>query len=428
MGGKRESSSNAKCPAGVEIRHWKNGTTSLRIIFRYRGVRCREGLKLPATANNIKYAANLRSEILSTIARGTFNYLDYFPDSLNAKKFGYKQPSNITIGTMLEDYLKQAERTLEYSTYIGYRKKTERYLFPNFRNLPIRELTPAMIREWVKDIKLTMKTVRNIIIPLRAVIETALVDEIIDKNPLDNIILNKLIDKETSKSDYEVDPFDRKEIAAILNTAEGQVKNLFQFAFFTGLRPSELIALEWNDIDWINGQAHISRAIVYGRVKKPKTKAGIRNVLLLPPALEALKAQKPFTFMKSKYVFHTPFSDKPWSAPFQIRHEAWVPILRKAGVRYRNPYQMRHTYASMMLSNGENIMWVAKQMGHVNIEMVMRIYGKWLPDNSIATGYKPVNDWSKHVELTKTNGPVVAPQSFKNDLALPRKEGHFNRT
>jgi len=46
----------------------------------------------------------------------------------------------------------------------------------------------------------------------------------------------------------------------------------------------------------------------------------------------------------------------------------------------------------MMLSNGENIMWVAKQMGHTNVEMVIKTYGKWIPDHSITAGYKPVND------------------------------------
>src|SRR5262249_53214515 len=158
------------------------------------------------------------------------------------------------------------------------------------------------------------------------------------------------------------------------------------FAFFTGLRTGELIALEWGDIDWIKGQAYVKRSFVEGEIKPTKTKAGKREVLLLPPALEALKAQKPFTFMVGKNVFHTPFSNKPWSSPFQIRHSGWLPILRRAGVRYRNPYQTRHTYASMMLSNGENIMWVAKQMGHANIEMVIKTYGKWIPDNSVVSG------------------------------------------
>ncbi len=408
--GRERYFSNIECPEGVEIRRGK----TLRIIFRYRGVRCRESLKLTATASNIKYAANLRGEILNGIARGTFNYAVYFPQSKNARKFGYKPPSNITIGEMLNEYLDLVKRTLEVSTYDGYYKKTHRYLMPAFKDIPVRELTPALIREWVKDFNLTLKTIQNALTPLRAIIATALIDEIIDKNPLDHIFVAKLVNKETSESDYEVDPFDKKEIEAILNSAEEQIRNFFQFAFFSGLRTSELIALEWGDIDWIHGQVHVDRAFVSGIIKKTKTSAGKRLVLLLPPALEALKSQKAFTFMQGKTIFHAPFSSQPWSSPFQIRHSAWLPLLRRAGVRYRNPYQTRHTYASMMLSNGENIMWVAKQMGHANIETVIKYYGRWIPDNSVVGGYKPVNDWGSHIHLNDQRSPNLAPQAIKS--------------
>lgn len=93
----------------------------------------------------------------------------------------------------------------------------------------------------------------------------------------------------------------------------------------------------------------------------------------------------------------------------------------------------------MMLSSGENIMWVAKQMGHANIETVIKVYGKWIPDSSIATGYKPINDWAKHIQLNMTHGPNLAPQTVKNEfleenlvknqkvMALPQKRGHFNQ-
>jgi integrase len=54
--------------------------------------------------------------------------------------------------------------------------------------------------------------------------------------------------------------------------------------------------------------------------------------------------------------------------------------LRLAGVRYRRPYQTRHTYASMMLTAGESPMWVAQQMGHRDWGMIRRIYGRWISD------------------------------------------------
>ena len=103
--------------------------------------------------------------------------------------------------------------------------------------------------------------------------------------------------------------------------------------------------------------------------------------------------------MKSKRVFHNPRTDSPWETDGQIRRTCWTYILRKAEVRYRNSYQTRHTYASMMLSAGENILWLAKQMCHKNTKMILEVYAKWIPQPNTESGYKPVNDWSVAVKV-----------------------------
>ncbi|MFF6745824.1 site-specific integrase, partial [Pseudomonas aeruginosa] len=66
----------------------------------------------------------------------------------------------------------------------------------------------------------------------------------------------------------------------------------------------------------------------------------------------------------------------------------WVYALKKASVRYRRPYQTRHTYASMMLSAGEHPMWVAQQMGHSDWTMIARVYGRWMPGANEQAGVK----------------------------------------
>jgi integrase len=50
----------------------------------------------------------------------------------------------------------------------------------------------------------------------------------------------------------------------------------------------------------------------------------------------------------------------------------------RAGIRYRRPYQTRHTYASMMLTAGESPVWLASQMGHCDLSMIGRIYARWI--------------------------------------------------
>ncbi|MGR6737318.1 hypothetical protein ACU2GK_14570 [Pseudomonas chlororaphis] len=81
-----------------------------------------------------------------------------------------------------------------------------------------------------------------------------------------------------------------------------------------------------------------------------------------------------------------PNSGEPWEESGEIRKVIWLPALRKAGVRYRRPYQTRHTYASMMLSAGEHPMWVASQMGHKDWTMIARIYGRWMPSADVDAG------------------------------------------
>jgi integrase len=65
----------------------------------------------------------------------------------------------------------------------------------------------------------------------------------------------------------------------------------------------------------------------------------------------------------------------------EAAREIWVLGCRKAGVRYRKPYQTRHTYASMMLTAGESPMWVAQQMGHSDWGMIRTVYGHFIPNS-----------------------------------------------
>ncbi|WP_281718456.1 tyrosine-type recombinase/integrase [Pandoraea apista] len=74
----------------------------------------------------------------------------------------------------------------------------------------------------------------------------------------------------------------------------------------------------------------------------------------------------------------------------------WNSALKRAGVRYRNPYQTRHIYASMMLSAGEHPMWVAKQMGHADWTMIARVYGRWMPTADLKAGDKAVEKFAKN--------------------------------
>lgn len=117
-----------------------------------------------------------------------------------------------------------------------------------------------------------------------------------------------------------------------MDAANRLERNLFQFAFATGLRTSELIALEWRDIDLKKQTATISRAFTAGVDKGPKTEAGYRIVELSQPALAALKAQHSHSFFKKGRVFLYPRTGEPFQTDKQIREWLWRPLLERAEV------------------------------------------------------------------------------------------------
>ncbi|MGG6316268.1 site-specific integrase, partial [Stenotrophomonas muris] len=162
----------------------------------------------------------------------------------------------------------------------------------------------------------------------------------------------------------------------------------------TGLRTSEMIGLCWSDIDWRKGTVKIRRAWVMGKMKAPKTESGVREVQLLQPAIDALKAQRTHTATAGEFVFHDPRTNARWGSDQSIRAGEWQRALRKAGVRYRYPYQMRHTFASQALSAGENVMWVARQMGHRDWTITAKKYGRWIPSMVPDAGAKAAAVWT----------------------------------
>ncbi len=146
----------------------------------------------------------------------------------------------------------------------------------------------------------------------------------------------------------------------------------------TQLRTSELIALEWDDVDWERNIVRVRRAFVEKQNKVTKTPSGKREVALSSQALSALAAQKSYSLGITEQIFLNPKTKRPWASDAQLRKTAWTPALKKADVKYRYPYQTRHTFASVALSAGEPEMWIASQLGHKDVTMVRKSYGRWL--------------------------------------------------
>lgn len=358
----------------------------IRLAFSFQGVQCRETLDLPATKANLLYAERLRAEILGKIERGQFRYDDYFPESARCQVFGHATAKKAqSVKALLEDYRDRSKASLRPSTWTGYRKAIDNVLVPQFGHLTVSALGVGVLRDWIALQHVTRKRMSNLLLPLRNALAEAVADEVIDFNPLDRLKLARILPRDSLSTDYEPDPYTAGELLILLTHMEGAERTAFQLWAFTGLRTSELIALAWPDVDLKAGTIRVHRAVVEGAEKGTKTKAGTRVVPLLPAARQAIEAQRQHTQVAGGRVFLNPRTGGEWTDQSLLR--AWQRACRKAKGRYRNPYQLRHTFASQLLSQGENPAYIAKLLGHKTTEMVMRNYGRWV-DQGAALGFE----------------------------------------
>lgn len=269
-------------------------------------------------------------------------------------------------------WFKQKQRNWSHTTIRGYTQKYNSYIKPNWGHLLLTDFKASMFDEWASESLLSGKSINEARNVLNQIFKRAFHDGVIDKNPVERIERYK-------QQSIEPKPFNQDEIKKILNSLPIPYSQFFQFAMYTGLRTGELLGLRWEDLDLERELAHIRVNITSGIEKAPKTRGSVRTIELHPLAIEAIQSLKTTLFVDKYRVFIDPKTMKEYKYADRLRKYVWKPTLEKLKIPYRYPYQCRHTYASMMLSNGRNPMWVAKQMGHSDWGMIRKTYGRWLP-------------------------------------------------
>lgn len=355
--------------SGVEV---NNGT--LRIRFTYQGKRYAETLfGLKPTAANIKAATRIAAEIRQKIALGVFDYAATFPNSKNLETAA---PKDITLADYQQTYLDTlagAKSSVKLST-----NDIKNFWVPKLGHKALKDIKHSDIATLIAEKKkagVTGKRINNMLIPIRDLFEAAEADGHIDRSPLSKI-------KNLSHQKPDIDPFEREEMLAILAHQAAHypevVWNYYQGAFGTGVRPSEQIALQWPDLDWNKRQLKVSRAIVLGDEKATKT-SRIRYIDLTDFAMEAFTRQKKHTFMRNHgFIFCTP-EGEPWPNEKRQRVRFFQPALKACGIRGRDAYNTRHTFATTALMAGINPSYIASQLGHTTTAMLFQRYAKWIP-------------------------------------------------
>ena len=340
---------------------------SIRLKFTWRGTRCVETLQMEPTPANMKAAHRLMAQVQAAIAAGVYDPATFFP------KPGQQTPTTFKeFGDQWLDTL-----TVAKSTKRSYRTALNATWYPAFGDKPLGQIKHSDIAKAIAAKAkggATGKTINNHLVTARAVLKMAVDDGVLDKNPADAIA-------NLPHQAPEPDPLDHDEVAAVLakmgERCPAQVVNYFEFGFNTGMRPSELIALRWGNIDFRRCKALIDAARVDWEIKGTKT-SKVREIDLSDDAMAVLHRQKAFTFLAGEEVFHNPITNRPWPDEQVQRRRYWTPTLKAAGIRQRDAYQVRHTYASLLLTGGVNPAYIAKQLGHSKITTTLNVYARWI--------------------------------------------------
>ena len=363
---------NAKKYPGITARN-----NSILIDFTYEGKRCRETIRGKPTATRLKAMSDKRSAIIYEMSMGLFEYSTHFPQSKHATQYSKSAGSIITVEGALKAWLVRNHKQWELTTYKGYSQIVHTHLIPAFGSYTLNQITPTIIKDWIASRACSNKRTNNTLSPLRQMYNEAYDEELIEKHPMARM-------KNLRITTREPRPLNNAEISKVLASVEGTIKNQFQFAIWSGLRTSELIALQWKDIDWENNRFYVRRARVKNIDKSTKTTSGWRTVELQEPARNALENQRNIT-SPDDHIFFDPQTKRPYKNDQAIRRKYWKPALARAKITYRTPYETRHTFASTLLSRGEVPIWVASQMGHKDCSMLMKTYGRWIPKSAAAT-------------------------------------------
>ncbi len=206
---------------------------------------------------------------------------------------------------------------------------------------------------------------------LRQVLTRAVVWGLIDDNPAKRGVSNP------QRRTKEKRPFESwREIEAVAAQLGAVYGPMIVFAAATGLRPSELFALERRDVDRALGVVYVRRAYANGRLKHTKTRLSMRAVPLQAKALEALDR---LPSCESSLLFPNARGGYIDFRSFGRRH--WKPAQANAGIDpLRHLYDLRHTYATFALRAGVSVFAVSRFMGS-SIAMIDRHYGHLARDS-----------------------------------------------
>lgn len=283
-----------------------------------------------------------------------------------------KKTKNTTIAQVKESFFNQK---------IGLKAESLRFMHLRFTTI----VKLMSIKESAKVSKITKESVtnyhnnafkkykKNTLLSLNALLKSFLEfceqEGYINKTPYFKITMKN------AKEGEKIDPFSLEEVKTLIENAPSlRLKAFLAVAFFTGLRTGEQLALLWSDVDFENKKINIDKSLnLSGVITSPKNKTSIREVDLLEPVEKILKELKASEPANKKMIF---LSIPKRTQDFQL---AFKKLLKALSLKNRKLYTTRHTFASLMLSMGEEAMWVSQTLGHKDLNTTYSTYSHYIP-------------------------------------------------
>jgi integrase len=272
----------------------------------------------------------------------------------------------------------------------GYRKNFNAHILPAFGSLRMDAITDEQMESFISSLVargLAKSTIGTILREFGRLYTHA--RKIVGNfNPA--VGRSKLYSQ--AKQAEEIHPLDRSQSQLFLCAAYEFAREyfvLFLTALHSGLRAGELAGLRWEDVDWNNRSLTVRRSIDRVHRKEVPTKSKkVRHVKVSDELLDALRlhrgTQVEYWLKQGRntlpeWVFAN--TEGNWCDMSNIRERAFGRCLKQAGLAHRRFHDLRHSYASIMLKDGANPAFIQKQLGHATVEITLRVYSHYLPDD-----------------------------------------------
>ena len=196
----------------------------------------------------------------------------------------------------------------------------------------------------------------------------------IDHNPLREAERPRNRGHEGENQEKEMKVLTPAQVKALLDQEKEQkYKLLLTLAAFTGMRQGELLGLKWEDVEWESKQIHVQRTFTRGRFFATKTKTSNRRIDLGPTVMTDLKKWKLASGKNDLGLVFCNEAGGPIDHHNLVRRH-FFPALKAANLPRVRFHDLRHTYASILIEQGENLKYIQSQLGHSSPTVTLNVY------------------------------------------------------